>query len=113
MAQAQKQRSRNLTGMKNGFTPEKQNFTQQTRLFSDMVVAGERAKKNRIRSRLKQEEVAKLAGISLGLLSQLENGIAPNGQYLLFVQSAIRRGAVSVAMDALHVIAELDKDQVA
>lgn len=60
------------------------------------TATGERLRRSRIALGMSQKELAIKAGISHGLLSELENGVSANGDYLPIVREAIRKQLATV-----------------
>lgn len=72
--------------------------------IENAVNQGERMKVQRESLGLSQRQIAKIAGISQTTVMELENGIAANGQYLFFVEMAIKKEAARVLTIAAEIL---------
>lgn len=71
------------------------------------AVAGERIRRMRTAAGLSQKDLATRAGISHGLLSEIENGIAPNLDFVGTVRMALRQEVFGKLRELLGALEEV------
>lgn len=72
-----------------------------------IAVAGERIRQMRLAAGLSQKDLAARAGISHGLLSEIENGTAASLDYLGCVRQALRREIFGKMRELLEAMEEV------
>ena len=73
-------------------------------MSASRALAGGRIRKQRAAVGLSQRRLAELAGISNGILSEIENGIAPSMDFLGCVNQALREEAFKKMREILDVL---------
>ena len=83
-----------------------------TGVAEHQALVGDLIRRHRTLLGISQERLAKRAGISPSMMSEIELGVAPNDQFVACVLEALRLEALRIAKAALHVLSEEEPEGV-